>query len=124
MIMAGSCCLYFIYFSFSCHLSCELCVLPSAFCLLGSGFWVLRSAFCILHSHANTSHRLIALAMASAAFTGYFVLAVPPPLYPFYPLLHDPLKSLDFGSVFLHNARRVVQMKIKNTSGNFCLSPH
>lgn len=65
--MNGSCCSFygFIYFSLS-----------SGTFSANYKFCSLPSAFCVLHSHANTSHRLIALAMASATFTGHFVHAL------------------------------------------------
>jgi len=103
----GNLCFYCVLFTLCSrwHLSCTFCI--------------LYFAFCIPHSHANTSHQLIALAMPSATFSGRFAL----------PRTSLPvIQSLDFGPVFLFFLalcimRHVVQMKVKNTSGNFCLNP-
>lgn len=67
--------------------------------LLAPFLRIISSAFRVLHSHANTSHRLIALAMASATFTGHFVHAVPrqPRLLPRCMPPLCPLSSLYFG---------------------------
>lgn len=69
--------------------------------------------FCILMQILHT--KFLALAIASVTFSA----PLPRPLAPMQCSFLGPLYSLCALCIMRH----VVQMKIKNTSGNFCLNP-
>lgn len=99
------------------------CSLSSYYYITFSLLWHLFLH--ILHSHANTSHQLFS---TCSGIRYIQCAAVTPPLSPTQCSFLGPLYSLYICTYIyilcaLCIMRHVVQMKIKNTSGNFCLNP-